>query len=74
LTYHHPFNSPDLIFSAALRSGALRDAKIVYSKMDRLQKTNEGLRGDSPATGSSGLAIPLHPGSDRFFGEQGEIE
>lgn len=43
--------------------------KIVYSKMDELQKMNEGFNGDSVATGLRGLAIPLHPGSERFFKE-----
>ena len=44
---------------------------IVYSNMSELQKMNEGFTGDSAATGLRGLAIPLHPGSARFFKEQG---
>ncbi|MGH7927957.1 MAG: TAXI family TRAP transporter solute-binding subunit, partial [Candidatus Binatia bacterium] len=45
--------------------------KIVYSRMDELQKMNEGFKGDSPRTGLRGLAIPLHSGSEKFFKEQG---
>jgi uncharacterized protein len=48
--------------------------KIVYSKMDELQKMNEGFKGDSAGTGLRGLAIPLHPGSERFFKEQGILK
>ncbi len=45
--------------------------KIVYSNMDELQKMNEGFTGDSAGTGLRGLTIPLHPGAERFFTEQG---
>ncbi|HSC42737.1 MAG TPA: TAXI family TRAP transporter solute-binding subunit [Candidatus Binatia bacterium] len=45
--------------------------KIVYSRMTELQKMNDGFRGDSPATGLRGLAIPLHPGAEKFFSELG---
>jgi len=48
--------------------------KIVYSNMDELQKMNEGFKGDSAATGLSGLAIPLHPGAKRFFKERGFLK
>jgi TRAP transporter TAXI family solute receptor len=48
--------------------------KIVYSRMDELQKMNEGFKGDSAGTGLRGLAIPLHPGSERFFKEQGILK
>jgi TRAP transporter TAXI family solute receptor len=47
--------------------------KIVYSRMDELQRMNGGFRGDSPATGLRGLAIPLHAGAERFFGEQRKL-
>jgi len=43
--------------------------KIVYARMDELQKMNDGFKGDSAATGLRGLTIPLHPGSERFFKE-----
>jgi TRAP transporter TAXI family solute receptor len=43
--------------------------KIVYSRMDELQKMNEGFKGDSAGTGLRGLTIPLHRGSERFFKE-----
>lgn len=43
--------------------------KIVYSRMDELQKMNEGFKGDSAATGLRGLAIPLHPGAEKYFRE-----
>lgn len=45
--------------------------KIVYSRMTELQKMNDGFRGESPATGLRGLAIPLHPGAEKFFSELG---
>lgn len=45
--------------------------KIVYSRMTELQKMNDGFRGESPATGLRGLAIPLHPGAEKFFAELG---
>ena len=45
--------------------------KIVYSRMDELQKMNEGFKGDSAGTGLRGLSIPLHPGSEKFFKEHG---
>jgi uncharacterized protein len=45
--------------------------KIVYSKMNELQKMNDGFRGDAPATGLRGKAIPLHPGAEKFFHEHG---
>ena len=45
--------------------------KIVYSRMTELQKMNDGFRGESPATGHRGLAIPLHPGAEKFFSELG---
>jgi TRAP-type uncharacterized transport system substrate-binding protein len=32
---------------------------------------NDGFNGESPATGLRGLAIPLHPGAERFFAESG---
>ena len=48
--------------------------KIVYSKMDELQKMNEGFNGDSVATGLRGLAIPLHPGAERFYKEHGSLK
>lgn len=45
--------------------------KIVYSRMADLQKMNDGFRGESPATGLRGQAIPLHPGAEKFFQELG---
>jgi hypothetical protein len=45
--------------------------KIVYSRMTELQRMNDGFRGESPATGLRGLAIPLHPGAEKFFSELG---
>ena len=48
--------------------------KIVYSHMDELQKMNEGFRGDSAATALRGLAIPLHPGSEKYFKERGILK
>jgi uncharacterized protein len=45
--------------------------KIVYSRMAELQKMNDGFRGESPATGLRGLAIPLHTGAEKFFAEFG---
>ena len=45
--------------------------KIVYSRMGELQKMNDGFRGESPATGLRGLAIPLHAGAEKFFAEAG---
>ena len=48
--------------------------KIVYSNMGELQKMNEGFTGDSAETGLRGLTIPLHPGSARFFKEQGILK
>ena len=45
--------------------------KIVYSRMTELQKMNDGFRGESPATGLRGVAIPLHPGAEKFFSELG---
>ncbi len=48
--------------------------KIVYSNMDELQNMNEGFKGDAAATGLSGLAIPLHPGAERFFKERGFLK
>ena len=45
--------------------------KIVYSRMDELQKMNEGFKGDSAGTGLRGLSIPLHSGSEKFFKEHG---
>lgn len=45
--------------------------KIVYSRMAELQKMNDGFRGESPATGLRGLAIPLHRGAEKFFAEVG---
>jgi hypothetical protein len=45
--------------------------KIVYSRMAELQKMNDGFRGESPATGLRGLAVPLHAGAERFFSELG---
>jgi uncharacterized protein len=45
--------------------------KIVYSRMAELQKMNDGFRGESAATGLRGLAIPLHPGAEKFFSELG---
>ena len=45
--------------------------KIVYSRMAELQKMNDGFRGESPATGLRGLAIPLHAGAEKFFAEFG---
>ena len=43
--------------------------KIVYARMGELQKMNDGFRGESPATGFRGQAIPLHPGAEKFFAE-----
>jgi TRAP transporter TAXI family solute receptor len=43
--------------------------KIVYARMGELQKMNDGFRGESPATGLRGQAIPLHPGAEKFFAE-----
>ena len=43
--------------------------KIVYSRMADLQKMNDGFRGESPATGLRGQAVPLHAGSEKFFKE-----
>jgi uncharacterized protein len=48
--------------------------KIVYSRMAELQKMNDGFRGESPATGLRGLAIPLHPGAEKFFAEFGATQ
>ena len=48
--------------------------KIVYSHMADLQKMNDGFRNDSPATGLRGLAIPLHPGAEKFFKEAGVLK
>lgn len=48
--------------------------KIVYSRMDELQKMNDGFNGDSAGTGLRGLAIPLHSGSKRFFLEHGFLK
>ncbi|MSP38593.1 MAG: TAXI family TRAP transporter solute-binding subunit [Deltaproteobacteria bacterium] len=48
--------------------------KIVYSRMAELQKMNDGFRGESPATGLRGLAIPLHTGAEKFFAEAGVIK
>jgi TRAP transporter TAXI family solute receptor len=48
--------------------------KIVYAKIDELQKMNEGFKGDSVGTGLRGLTIPLHPGSERFFKEEGILK
>src|ERR1051325_7306613 len=48
--------------------------KIVYSHMRELQAMNDGFRNDSPATGLRGLAIPLHPGAERFFKEAGILK
>jgi TRAP transporter TAXI family solute receptor len=48
--------------------------KIVYSNMDELQKMNEGFKGESAATGLTGLAIPLHPGAEKFFKEHGFLK
>jgi TRAP transporter TAXI family solute receptor len=48
--------------------------KIVYSNMTALQKMNDGFRKDSPATGLNGLAIPLHPGAERYFKEAGVLK
>jgi len=45
--------------------------QIVYSHMGELQKMNDGFRGESPATGLRGLAIPLHAGAEKFFVEFG---
>jgi TRAP transporter TAXI family solute receptor len=45
--------------------------KIVYARMGELQKMNDGFRGESPATGLRGLAIPLHPAAEKFFAEAG---
>ena len=48
--------------------------KIVYSRMDELQKMNDGFKSDSAGTGLRGRAIPLHPGSERFFKEHGIVK
>lgn len=48
--------------------------KIVYSHMDELQKMNEGFKGDSAATALRGLAIPLHPGSEKYFKDRGILK
>lgn len=48
--------------------------KIVYSRMDELQKMNEGFKGDSAGTGLRGLTIPLHSGSEKFFKEHGILK
>lgn len=48
--------------------------KIVYSHMDELQKMNEGFIGDSAATALRGLAIPLHPGSEKYFKDRGILK
>jgi len=48
--------------------------KIVYSNMDELKKMNEGFKGESAATGLRGMAIPLHPGAERFFKESGFLK
>lgn len=48
--------------------------KIVYSHMDELQKMNEGFKGDSAATALRGLAIPLHPGSEKYFQDRGILK
>lgn len=45
--------------------------KIVYSRMGELQKMNDGFRGESPATGLRGQAVPVHPGAEKFFAEMG---
>lgn len=45
--------------------------KIVYARMGELQKMNDGFRGESPATGLRGQAIPLHAGAEKFFNELG---
>ena len=45
--------------------------KIVYARMDELQKMNDGFRGESPATGLRGKTIPLHAGAEKFFNELG---
>jgi uncharacterized protein len=45
--------------------------KIVYSRMGELQKMNDGFRGESPATGLRGQAIPLHAGAEKFFNDLG---
>jgi TRAP-type uncharacterized transport system substrate-binding protein len=47
---------------------------IVYSRMSELQKMNDGFRGESPATGLRGQAIPLHPGAEKFFAEFGTTQ
>jgi hypothetical protein len=41
--------------------------KIVYSRMGELQKMNGGFKGESPATGLRGQAIPVHAGAEQFF-------
>jgi hypothetical protein len=41
--------------------------KIVYSRMNELQKMNDGFRGESPTTGLRGRGIPLHAGAERYF-------
>jgi TRAP transporter TAXI family solute receptor len=48
--------------------------KIVYSHMADLQKMNDGFRNDSPSTGLRGLAIPIHPGAERYFKEVGALK
>jgi TRAP transporter TAXI family solute receptor len=48
--------------------------KIVYSQMKDLQKMNDGFKNDSPATGLRGLAIPLHPGAEKYFKEAGTLK
>ena len=48
--------------------------KIVYSRMDELQRMNEGFKGDSAGTGLRGLAIPLHGGAERFYKEHGSLK
>jgi uncharacterized protein len=48
--------------------------KIAYSHMTDLQKMNDGFRNDSPSTGLRGLAIPLHPGAEKYFKEVGVLK
>jgi hypothetical protein len=45
--------------------------QIVYSRMDELQRMSEGFKGETPATGLNGLAIPLHEGAEKYFKEAG---
>ena len=45
--------------------------RIVYSRMEELQRMCEGFNGESPETGLRGLAIPLHEGAEKFFKEAG---